>query len=164
MTQTPASAPRALVTVPPISFAPGPRGSDRAVPTSSRRAATAVPKIHLWRVERTMVTNGTRRGPWPTSGVLGGKEIQLAAVSDHPLEVEPQGFQYRLRHGPHLLEHIVLTIQRVADIVQGFRSCGGHDVADQPARRLSGFARGRHVRRRGRRVLIRVLAQILAVH
>src|SRR5579863_7470226 len=165
MTQTPASAPRLLVTVPPISFAPGPSGCDRAAPTSSsRRVARAVPKIFVWRVGRTMVTNGTRRGLWPTSGVLGRQKIQLTAVADHLLEVEAQGFQYRLRHGPHLLQDIVLAIQRVANIVQGFRPGDGHDVADQPAGRQSGFAGGHHVRRRGRGIFIRVLAQILAVH
>src|SRR6266404_7589039 len=102
--------------------------------------------------------NTLPRRPWSSI------KLQLAAVADHTLEVEPQGGQHRFRNGFHLLRHVVLTIERVAYVVERFGAGRRHDIADQPTRSPAGLARSSHVRRRGCGVLAGILAQVLAIY
>src|ERR1700678_4291199 len=93
-----------------------------------------------------------------------GVKIELAAITDHALEIQSQCSQHRLGDWFYLLHHVVLAIERVANVVERLGARRRHDVADRSRKRLGGFARRDHMRWGSCGVFLGVLAQILAIH
>ena len=116
----------------------------------------------------TRAGNAVDRGPWSSrfarspacgpsscagsrrdSGAGRSEQRKLLVVAHHPVEVEAEGGQHGLGHGPDLLVHVVFAVRRVLERVEWLRSSDRDQVGDDAAR-APGLSGGGDVRRRAR--------------
>src|SRR6185295_18382166 len=97
------------------------RTSSRGV--CARGCAQQSPGTASWRPRKSCVARET--------AARFSKEVGLARVADHALEVEMQRVEHGLRDRSHLLVDVVLAIERVLAIVERLGTRRRHHVADE---------------------------------